>query len=405
MNDGGEPVLTGHPADEGSTVEDPVTDEDSADDEPTPPGSDLRLPAGGSTVDGELVARVERVLRSGMAVDGPMTAQFETATADSLGVDHAITVASARTGLSVALRAAGVSPGDEVFVPAYGPWATVSAVLELGATPVFVDANPATYTMRAFGLERAISAATSPAAVVPVHVHGQPAELHRIAGLARQHDLTLLEDARGALGARYQGDPLGTVGDLGCFSLDPSGPVTAGGGGVVVTDDDALAETARSLRDGHAMSGFSGGVDCRLDELSAAVGHGHLAQLPDRIERRRAIAQRYRERLGAIPRLRLPADRRDVTYAYTTFPVHVPAPGDLAATLADLDVPTDRPYATPAHRHPAVGAHLQDVPGTCHADRLSDRLLALPLGVGLSATDVDRICGAVEAHDGLADRQ
>jgi perosamine synthetase len=356
----------------------------------------------GPTITDEMTDRIARTLENGPHVDGPATAAFETAFADYHEIDHAVTVDSGTSALFVALRAAGVGPGDDVFVPAYGPFTTVSTVLTLGATPVFVDVNPATYTMGVFTLERAIESAANPTAVVPVHVHGQPADLHLIDGLASQYDLALVEDARPALGATYQNDRVGTIGDIGCFSFDPTRSLTVGGnGGMLVTDNADLAEEIRVFRneglDRHGVR-CRPGLNHRLDEVSAIVGREQLAHLPAALERRREIAMQYHKRLAALPRVRLPTARRDARHAYSSFVIHVPDCEGLAAALEAADVSTDQPYPVPADRHPAVRAHVDDVPDVRYADRLCDRLLALPIDSDMTDAEVEDICATIETH-------
>ncbi len=221
----------------------------------------------------EIDAAIQDVLNSGKFILGPQEKAFEQEIADYLGVRHAVGLASGTDALIIALRAAGIGPGDEVIVPAYSFFATAGAVLSVGATPVFVDITPDTYLLDTRQLPEALTERTR--AIIPVHLYGQAADMDGILAFARQHNLIVIEDNAQAFGAEYKGKKTGSLGDLGCLSFFPSKNLGGyGDGGMLVTNDDELAKQARMLRThGWQKKYFPEilGYNSRLDELQAAI--------------------------------------------------------------------------------------------------------------------------------------
>jgi len=353
-------------------------------------------------VDESIVDRVTDVLRSERYVKGPMVEQFESEFADYCGTDHAVGVASGTDAIYLALKAAGIGPGDDVLVPAHTFFASVSPVLELGATPVFVDIDPVTYTMGALNLEEKVAEADDPAAVLPVHIYGHPAEMHAIENVAREHDLALIEDCCQAHGATYQGDRVGSFGDAGCFSFYPSKNMTvAGDGGMLVTDDDALAAEARALRNhGRDDDGTHVrlGLNHRLSELHAAVGYEQLAHVGDWNRARRDASDRYTDRLADVSELTVPDERSDVEHVYHLYVVQAPDRDELRASLEAAGIETGGHYEAPAHQHPAVRRQLDSIPEVTRTEDLTDRILSLPMHPRLTDAEIDRVCAAIERH-------
>lgn len=353
-------------------------------------------------VDESIVDRVTDVLRSERYVKGPMVEQFESAFADFCETEHAVGVASGTDAIYLALKAAGIGPGDDVLVPAHTFFASVSPVVELGANPVFVDIDPVTYTMGALSLEEKVAAADNPEAVIPVHIYGHPAEMHSIENVARKHDLALIEDCCQAHGATYRDDPVGSFGDAGCFSFYPSKNMTvAGDGGMLVTDDDELAADARALRNhGRNDDGehIRLGLNHRLSELHAAVGFEQLDQIDDWNQGRRAAARRYNDRLSDVSGVKVPNERSDVEHVYHLYVIHVPDRDELQETLEEADIETGIHYETPAHQHPAIRKHLDSVPDLTRTEVLTDRILSLPMHPRISDREIDRVCSTIERH-------
>jgi len=211
-------------------------------------------------IDEDIVDRVESVLRSKRYVKGPILEAFEDQFAEFCGVEHAVGVSSGTAALLLAMKGVGIGPGDDVIVPSHTYFASVSPVIELGARPQFVEVDPDTYTMDVEALRQAATDADNPVAVVPVHLYGRPAEMNTIREIAADHDLTVIEDAAQAHAADYNGQRVGGIGNVGCFSFYPSKNMTVGGdGGMLVTDDQEIARAARELRnhgrdaDGHVF--------------------------------------------------------------------------------------------------------------------------------------------------------
>ena len=322
----------------------------------------LDLKAQYRTIADEVNEAALRVLASGHYVLGPEVAGFERAFADWTGSGHAVTVNSGTTALQLALLACGIGPGDEVITVPMTFVATVAAIQYTGARPVLVDVDPVTWTLDPAQVEAAITPRTR--ALLPVHLHGLPADLGALGAIARRHGLRLIEDAAQAHGAAWQGRPAGSVGDLGCFSFYPGKNLGAAGeGGAVVTDDPALAERLRLLRDWgqsrkycHALPGFN----ARMDALQAAVLAVKLRHLDGWTTARRRHAAAYDAALapllesGAVlGRPQPPADRRHVYHVYA---VTLPDRDAAQQALNAAGIATGIHYPVPVHLQPAYAS-------------------------------------------------
>ncbi|WP_336003463.1 DegT/DnrJ/EryC1/StrS family aminotransferase [Halorientalis halophila] len=352
--------------------------------------------------DEAMVDRATEVIRSGRYVKGPMVERFEEAFADFCGTDHAVGVASGTDAIYLSLKAAGVEPGDDVFVPAHTFFATVSPVLELGATPVFVDHDPETYTMDPDDLAEKVSAADDPAAVVPVHIYGHPAEMDAIGDVAADHDLAVIEDSCQAHGATYRGDRAGSLGDAGAFSFYPSKNVTvAGDGGMITTDAPDLAREARMLRN-HGRNDDGEhvrlGLNHRLGELHAALGLEQLDHLDEWNENRRAAAERYTERLRDVDQVDPPVARDHVEHVFHLYVIRVPDRDDLQESLETAGIDTGVHYPVPTHEHPAVSERLDGTPQVPRTEELTDEILSLPMHPRITDTEIDQVCATIERH-------
>lgn len=353
-------------------------------------------------VDESIVDRVTDVLRSERYVKGPMCERFESAFADFCGTDYAIGVTSGTDAITLALKAAGIGSGDDVFVPAHTFFATVSPVVELGANPVFVDIDPATYTMSPLELQNRVEEADNPTAVLPVHIYGHPAELRAITTVAETHDLTVIEDCCQAHGATYHGDRVGTAGDAGCFSFYPSKNMTvAGDGGMIVTDDPDLATAARELRN-HGRNDEGDhirlGLNHRLSELHAAVGIEQLSHLDDWNQQRRRAARRYSDRLEPIDDVTVPTERSHVEHVYHLYVIQVPDRRGLRETLDEAAIETGIHYETPVHQQQAIRRQGSSVGDLTRTELLTDRILSLPMHPRLTDDEIERVCNTIESH-------
>jgi dTDP-3-amino-3,4,6-trideoxy-alpha-D-glucose transaminase len=329
-----------------------------------------------------LSTAIERVLRSGRYLLGEELERFELEFAAYCGVRYAVGVGSGLAAIELALRAAGIGPGDEVLVPAYTWIATWTAVSACGATPVGVDVLPGTYNIDPGAAAAAVGERT--AAIVPVHLRGEPAAIDAIAALAERHGLFLLEDAAQAHGARRGGRRVGGLGAAGAFSFYPAKNLGAlSDGGAITTDDAALAERLKRLRNYGMRNRYEiveSGVNSRLDEIQAAILGVKLRSLDEWNERRRRLAADYREALAGKADLSLPDVGPATEPVWHLFVVNHPARDELAATLAASGIETLVHYPLLPHRappyrdDPAVPSESFPV-----ADRLAATTLSLPM--------------------------
>jgi dTDP-4-amino-4,6-dideoxygalactose transaminase len=350
----------------------------------------------------ELDAALRAVLATGQFILGPQGEALEHELAAQLDVAHAVAVGSGTDALHLALRAAGVGPGDEVVVPAFTFVATAEAVSHAGAYPVFADIDPATYTLDPASLEAAITPRTR--AVIVVHLYGQSADLAAIAGIAARHGLRLIEDCAQAIGADFEGKPVGGWGDAGCFSFYPTKNLGGwGDGGLVTTHDGALAERVRRLRHHGSRIPYrheTVGYNSRLDELQAAVLRVKLRHLARWNERRRAIATAYRRLLAGVP-VGLPAEHGRGRHVYHQFTIRSPARDRLREALAARGIASAVYYPLALHRQPAYAAQSCSAPLPA-AERAAREVLSLPIYPQLSEDAVRRVCEALAAAAGVA---
>src|SRR6058998_2423757 len=345
----------------------------------------------------EELANVVSAVRSGWISSlGEFVVEFEREFAAYCGAQHGIATSNGTTALHLALAAAGIGPGDEVLVPTLTFVSTANAVRYCGAVPVFVDAEPATWTMTTAGLESRVTSRTR--AILPVHLYGHPCDMDPILDVARRHGLAVVEDAAEAHGAEYRGRRVGALGTVGCFSFYGNKIITTGEGGMCVTNDAALAGRLRLLRD-HGMDPKRPywhevvGYNYRMTNLQAAVGVAQVKRLPGFVEKKRQIARWYAECLAPLAkagRIQLHPEApwaRSAFWMYSVLLADTRVPVEMVRSrLADRGVDT-RPFFHPAHTLPpyATGERLPV------AEDLAARGLKLPSGVGLERAQVERV--------------
>ena len=328
----------------------------------------------------DLEEAVLQVLRSGQYIGGAQLNAFEDAFATSVGTSHAVGCNSGTDALILALRALEIGPGDEVITCSFSFFATAEAISAVGATPVFVDVDPATYLIDLDRIEAAITPATK--ALMPVHLFGRPVDMTRLMAIAEAHRLNVVEDCAQATGARWNGQPVGSFGDVGCFSFFPTKNLgAAGDGGAATTNDAGLAQTMREL----AVHGMPKrylhtalGYNSRLDAIQAAVLNVKLPHLADWVRRRSAIAARYREQLAGLQGLSLPSDESG--HSWNQFVVRINSDRDaFKQILQDSGVSTIIYYPIPIHSQPAY-AHLRQQTGPLPiTEQLCQQVLSLPI--------------------------
>jgi len=362
----------------------------------------LDLAAQDASLRDELRAAVDGVLASGSYVGGPEGAALERELAHALNVGDVVAVNSGTDALVLALRAAGIGPGDEVIVPSFTFIATASAVSLAGAVPVFADSLPDRFTVDPAAVAAAVTPRT--AAVIAVHLFGEPAELDALSSVCASHDLLLIEDVAQAFGARYRGAIAGSAGALAAFSFYPTKNLAcAGDGGAVATNDAALAGVLRSLRNhgrGDRNTHVRLGVNSRLDEVQAAILRVKLPHVAAWNARRRALADVYRRGLEGT-RAICPAPPPHAVHVYNQFVIVHPQRDALREHLAAAGIATALYYGTPCHRQPlyAGGGGGPELP---MADRWSRMVLALPIHPELPAAAVDAVCAAIRLFERAA---
>ena len=328
----------------------------------------------------ELEAAVKAVLPTGGYILGPEVAAFEQEFATHVGAAHGVAVNSGTSALHLALLAAGIGPGDEVITAPFTFVATVAAIRYTGARPVFVDVDPASFTLDPGRLEQALTPHAK--AVLPVHLYGQAADLDPILEFAREHGLAVIEDAAQAHGAEYRGRRVGALGNSGCFSFYPGKNLGAcGEGGMVVTNDDETARAVRMMRDWgqerkyvHTLPGFN----YRMEALQGALLRVKLRHLEDWTLARRAHAARYDDLLKDLP-VDLPTVEPERRHVYHIYAVRTQARAELQAALGEREIHTGIHYPIPVHLQP-VCADLGGQPGDFPiAERLADEVLSLPM--------------------------
>ncbi len=370
----------------------------------------LDLKAQQARIAADLRPRIDAVLAHCQFILGPEVAELEQALARLCGAAHCVAVSSGTDALQIAMMAEGIGPGDAVFLPAFTYTATAEVPLLLGATPVFVDVDPATFQIDPSHLSARIAAVRAagvlrPRAVIGVDLFGQPADWPAIRAIAAKDGLFTLDDCAQSFGATLGGVPLGTFADATAISFFPSKPLGAyGDGGALFTEDAVRAALYRSLRShGEGTTRYEvlrTGMNGRLDTLQAAVLLSKLTVFGDELDARERIACAYDAGLGnAVVR---PARVPGSTSAWAVYAILLPdaeARDRLQAGLRASGVPSAIYYPRPLHRQPAY-AHAHDGAALPVSEDLSARIMALPLHPDLTDADVAQVCAAV--REGVA---
>jgi dTDP-4-amino-4,6-dideoxygalactose transaminase len=343
----------------------------------------------------ELRAAIERVLNAGRYILGPEVEAFETEFARYLGGGSCIGVANGTDALELALLVAGVASGDRVATVANSVSATAAAIQQLGATPVFIEIDPASMLMSPAALEETLHGQPPVKAVLPVHLYGHCADMPALLAIAARHGAIVVEDCAQAHGASLCGRRAGTWGDLAAFSFYPTKNLGAlGDGGAVVSRDPSLAGRVRLLRQyGWRMRYVSDipGRNSRLDELQAALLRVKLPALDSRNALRAAHAARYLERLAGTG-ITLPIVAPDSAPCWHQFTVRSPRRDALQARLAEAGIQAAPLYPVPLHHQPAYAQPGLSLPET---ERACAEVLCLPCHAALRPADIDRVCDEI----------
>lgn len=340
-------------------------------------------------------ADVEDMFRTSAFCLGPFVERFETEIASYLGVPHAIGLNSGTSALHLAMLAAGCGPGDDVLVPAHTFIATIWGVLYAGANPVLCDVNAETGTIDLIDAERRLTPRSK--AIVPVHLYGQPADMAAVLAFAERHGLEVVEDNAQAIGARWEGRSLGSLGRFGCYSFYPGKVLGAAGeAGLITTADARAAKRIRALRNHGQSQRYVHeeiGFNYRMDGFQGLVLTHKLRGLDQQLARRRDIARLYGEQLGGLP-VRLPAVCHG-DHVWHLYVIRTERRDELRAHLATGGIETGLHYPVPNHRQPCLASLPIDRESYPESDRWANECLSLPIFFGMSDDQVGRVAAAV----------
>lgn len=338
----------------------------------------------------DIDARITKVLEHGQYILGPEVAELEERLADYTTAAHCISVANGTDALQVALMAIGVGVGDEVIMPGYSYIATAETVALLGANPVYVDIEEASYNIDPTLIEAAITERTK--AIIAVSLYGRTAEFDAINAIAKQHNLRVIEDGAQSFGATYNGRKSGNLCDIGCTSFFPSKPLGCyGDGGAIFTNNSELAMVMRQIaRHGQdrRYHHIRVGVNSRLDTLQAAILLAKLAAFPNELFERQALAEKYTRELSQIKTLSTPDIPHNLKSSWGQYTVKVEDRTSLQRNLQKLGIPTVIHYPLPLSRQPAVSNHSVNLP---ISQKVADKVLSLPMSAYLNDDEQDSV--------------
>jgi dTDP-4-amino-4,6-dideoxygalactose transaminase len=346
----------------------------------------------------ELDTAIARVLENTSFILGSEVADFEASYAAYCNTRHAVGVSSGTAALQLALTACGVGAGDEVITTAFTFIATAAAISHVGAKPVLVDVDEATYNIDPARIEAAVTPRTK--AIIPVHLYGQPADMDPILDIARRYRLRVIEDACQAHGATYKGKRVGSLGDVACFSFYPAKNLgAAGDAGAVTTNDPEIDAVVRNLRDHGRISKYSHGAigfTYRLDALQAAILRVKLHYLDEWNAARRARAARYTELL-ADSGLAVPVVPAHCEPVYHVYVVRAADRDDLLAYLREQDIGASIHYPLPVHLQPAYSGLGIGRGALPHAEAAADSVLSLPIYPEITEEQLTQVTEAIRA--------
>ena len=349
----------------------------------------------------EIDEAIQKVLNNTSFIMGEELKKFEEEFASFCNTKFAIGVANGSDALILALKACGISKGDEVITVPHTFIATTEAITHVGGKIIFVDINPKTYTIDVSKIEEKISNKTR--AIIPVHLYGQPADMDPIMELAKKYNLKIIEDAAQAHGAEYKGEKVGSIGDAGCFSFYPAKNLGAyGDAGMVVTNNEGIAEGIKLLRNHgritkkyeHDIEGYSS----RLDNLQAAILRVKLSHLNKWNESRRKNAQKYNELLNDIDGIFTPYEADYAKHVYHLYVIRTENRDKLREELRSKDIATGIHYPIPLHLQAAykyLGYEYGDFPVT---EECSQEILSLPMFTELSEDQIEEIVKLIKKY-------
>ena len=351
----------------------------------------------------DIDARMAAVLAHGKYIMGPEVADLEQELPKFCGAQHSISVSSGTDALLMALMGDDIGPGDAVFLPAFTFTATAEVVIIAGATPVFVDVDPGNYNIDYDDLQRRIDAVVTagklkPRAIVPVDLFGLSADYSRLSQIAARHDMLVIADAAQSFGGDVRGQRVGSLAPISATSFFPAKPLGCyGDGGAIFTDDEERADRWKSIR-AHGKGGqkydiIRIGLNARMDTLQAAILLSKLTIFGDEVTTREKLARHYDDRLAN--HVVLPGREDGVQSAWAQYTIQVEGRDNVVTTLKDKGVPTAVYYPLPMHLQTAYASYGDGKGSLPVSERLSGRVLSLPMHPYMSEATADFICDAV----------
>jgi len=347
------------------------------------------------------IRKVAEVMESGQLAAASEVESFESEFADYCGTEHAVATSNGTTALHAALAAIDIGDGDRVLTTPLSFVATANSIRLTGAEPVFADVDPVSYNLDPDAARDRIRELDGDIdAIMPVHLYGLPAEMDRYRALADRYDAALIEDAAQAHGAEYRGMPVGSIGDVGCFSFYPTKNMTTGEGGMVVTDRDDVAREVRSFIN-HGRDPDDGSVhqsvghNFRMTDVAAAIGRAQLRRLPSFVQTRRENAHRLTDRL-VTSAVETPSEPAYARHAYHQYTITTTNRDALMTELDRYGIGSGIYYPTPIHEQPAYDSIDRSFPV---AEGLTERVLSLPIHPDLTGETIDAIASAINGFE------
>ena len=360
--------------------------------------ADIKVPIAKPIIGEEEIENVVEVLKSGMIAQGPKVMEFEEKFANWIGAKYGIATNSGTSALHVALLACGIGEGDEVITTPFTFIASGNAIVYTGATPVFADIDLDTYTIDPDSIEDLITDKTK--AILPVQLYGQAADMDKIREIAEKHDLKIIEDAAQAHGAEYNGEKVGTLGDMACFSFYPTKNMTTSEGGMITTDDEELAKKAQMFRAHGASERYHHdeiGYNFRMTDIAAAIGLAQLNVIDEFNNKRINNANYLNEQLKDVEGIVTPKSPDNYKHVYHQYTILVEKGNrdDWVEFLTNKGIGTGIHYPIPLYNQPIYKK--LGIEGVCPlAEKAADNVISLPVHPSLTKEDLDLVVDAVK---------
>lgn len=360
--------------------------------------ADIKVPIAKPIIGEEEIENVVEVLKSGMIAQGPKVLEFEEKFANWIGAKYGIATNSGTSALHVALLACGIGEGDEVITTPFTFIASGNAIVYTGATPVFADIDLDTYTIDPDSIEDLITDKTK--AILPVQLYGQAADMDKIREIAEKHDLKIIEDAAQAHGAEYNGEKVGTLGDMACFSFYPTKNMTTSEGGMITTNDEELAKKAQMFRAHGASERYHHdeiGYNFRMTDIAAAIGLAQLNVIDEFNNKRISNANYLNEQLKDVEGIVTPKSPDNYKHVYHQYTILVEKGNrdDWVEFLTNKGIGTGIHYPIPLYNQPIYKK--LGIEGDCPlAEKAADNVISLPVHPSLTKEDLDLVVDAVK---------